>query len=93
MTIPLSYWPGGSFSFFADVYLKTLVVFGFSARRSTTSPPASTVVDLSLLTCRSPDRARELPRGTFSPAPGPTIEADRRYAAPLTGNPNDLALL
>src|SRR5882672_6329345 len=96
MTIPLSYWPGGSFSFFADVYLKTLVVFWIlCATIDDVTRLRRLLWTLSLLTLPLAGTALEnFLGGTFSPGAGPDgLRRIAGYAAPLTGNPNDLALL
>jgi putative inorganic carbon (HCO3(-)) transporter len=95
-TIPFSYWPGGSIAFVLDVYLKTLVVFWILCGTIDDAVRLRRLlVTLSLLTL--PLAATGIANflaGRFAPGSGPEgLKRIAGYAAPLTGNPNDLALL
>lgn len=96
VTLPLSLWPGGSVDFLLDIYVKALVIFWLLG--SVVNTPArlrSAAWVLSLLAVplafsgvwsffSGGFLAEELSRGANR------IEG---YDAPLTGNPNDLALM
>jgi O-antigen ligase len=94
LTLPLSYWPGGSLSFLLDVYFKTLVIFWLLANVTGTRPRLRRAAGCLVL--------MTVPLAAFAVhafATGQFIDADgpvRRIAgvdAPLTQNPNDLALM
>lgn len=96
VTTPLSYWPGGSLSFFFEIYFKALVVFWLLANVVDSVPRLKTVawilsliaVPLSLAAVKS------FFSGGFQ---GETLshglERIHGYGTSLTGNPNDLALM
>src|SRR2546422_4654206 len=90
LTVPMSLRPGGSLSFLFEVYLKTLVVFWLLSNVVNTLTRLRQVVwVLTLMTV--PMAATALDNfisGTF-------LQGSNRivgYEAPLTGNPNGLAL-
>jgi O-antigen ligase len=97
LTIPLSYWPGGSLTFLFTTYVKTLLVFllltqvinSFARLRIVAWGLSLMAVPLAL------GGIKNLITGTFIPATGPVTVESRilGYDAPLTGNPNDLALV
>jgi O-antigen ligase len=91
VTVPLSYWPGGSVSFLIDVYFKTLAVFWLlTCVVNTVSRLRLTFWCLSLMAVPIAMSAvgnflsGEFLRDGVSRIGG--------YDAPLTENPNDLAL-
>lgn len=91
-TIPLSVWPGGSLSFLIGLYLKALVIFWLLAEVVRTLPRLRAVAwGLSLmaiplmLTAIQNYRAGRVVREGAERIVG--------YEAPLTANPNDLALM
>src|SRR2546428_7949047 len=91
LTVPMSLRPGGSLSFLFEVYLKTLVVFWLLSNVVNTLTRLRQVVwVLTVMTV--PMAATALDNfisGTF-------LQGSNRivgYEAPLTGNPNDLALM
>lgn len=89
ITIPMSYWPGGSVSFLLEMYFKTLVIFLLLAH----------VID-SELRLRRVAWALVLMSVPLAVAgidnylSGESVGGGRifGYNAPLTANPNDLAL-
>jgi len=95
LTLPLSYWPGGSVSFLVEIYLKTLAVFWLLAEVVTSVPRLRIAVwGLSLMAVPIALSAlTNLVSGNFIEQGYSSIESRiRGYDAPLTANPNDLAL-
>lgn len=92
-TIPLSYWPGGSASLVLDLYLKSLAVFWLIANTVDTPGRLRALVwALALLTVPlSVTAVRNFAGGVF--IPGAPMDRIVGYDAPLSRNPNDLALL
>ena len=95
-TVPLSFWPGGSVAFLLKFYLKSLAIFWLLSNVVSTLTRLRQVAwALSLMAV--PLAATAV--GNFLSAsflPGLAAQAPRRivgYDAPLTGNPNDLALM
>lgn len=89
MTMPLSYWPGGSLSHLLNIYAKTLVIFWLLSHVVNTLPRLRFVAwSLSLMAVPiAVSAVMNYTSGNFM--------AESRimgYDAPLTGNPNDLAL-
>jgi O-antigen ligase len=95
LMVPFSYWPGGSFSLLLDLYFKSLVIFWLlSVVVDTRRRLRQLVTWLTVLTI--PIGATAIMHfftGTF--VEGGNAEAPRimGYDAPLTANPNDLALV
>lgn len=93
LTVPLSYWPGGSVSFLFDIYFKSLVIFWLLANTLTSAGRIRQVfwalslagVPLAVV------GVRNFLSGLFQPQA--VIERITGYDAPLTANPNDLALM
>jgi len=92
-TIPLSYWPGGSLSFLLESYLKTLAIFVLLANVVTTRRRLALVAwALSLMAVPlAAFGVREYLSGRF--IDGGPVKRILSYEAPLTQNPNDLALM
>ena len=94
VTLPLSYWPGGSASLLFDRFLKTLAIFWLLANAVDTLPRlrrmawglALMAVPLSLTGIRN------FFSGVFIAA-GDPVKRIGGYEAGLTQNPNDLALM
>jgi len=91
LTIPLSYWPGGSVAYFLDFYLKTLMIFWLLINViNTWSRFHYLAWSLTLMS---------IPlalTGVSNYILGVYIEGSTRvdgYSGPLTSNPNDLALM
>ena len=93
VTVPLSEWPGGSLSFLLEMYLKTLAIFWLLSNTVNSRTRLRRIVwGLSLA---------GVPVGTtavhhfLSDAFLPGVQVNRivGYNAPLTENPNDLALM
>jgi putative inorganic carbon (HCO3(-)) transporter len=95
LTIPLSYWPGGSVSYLLNIYAKTLIIFWLLSHVVNTMPRLRFVAwGLSLMSVPLAICAViNLASGNFTEH---GLAADEArilgYDAPLTGNPNDLAL-
>jgi putative inorganic carbon (hco3(-)) transporter len=95
-TIPFSYWPGGSFGLLTDLYLKTLAIFLLIVNVvSTTDRLRKAAWALTLMTIPvAATGIQNFLSGVF--VHGGVDEAVKRiigYEAPLTQNPNDLALV
>jgi putative inorganic carbon (HCO3(-)) transporter len=91
-----SYWPGGSVTFLLDPYFKTLVVFWLlgtvvdtrTRLRVVAWTLSLTVIPLALTGIRN------FLSGAFVPEAAPSaVKRIVGYDAPLTENPNDLALM
>ncbi len=91
LTVPLSYWPGGSLFFLLDFYLKTLAIFWLLGSIVNTVTRLRRVA-WGLSVMGVPLAATAIAHF----ASGAYMEGAHRivgYNAPLTGNPNDLALM
>lgn len=97
LTVPLSYWPGGSVSFLMELYFKSLVVFWLIANVVNTLPRLRAIFwGLSLMTVPLAVTAvSNFVSGDFMSVTPPSASVKRiaGYEAPLTENPNDLALM
>lgn len=93
LTLPWSYWPGGSIAYLLNVYFKTLAVFWLLGHVVTTLPRLRTIVwGLTLMSGPLAITAvRNFLSGAF--APGARVTRIVGYDAPLVLNPNDLALM
>lgn len=96
ITAPFSYWPGGSISFLFDVYLKSVAIFGLLCNTIDSEERLRKVLwTLSLMSLPlAATAAWNFHAGAFMPG-GSTGDVVRiqGYTAPLTTNPNDLALM
>lgn len=94
LTIPLSYWPGGSVAYLTETYLKTLIVFWLLSHVVTTLPRLRQVAwGLSLMTLPIALGAlSQFFSGETRVGPPGSVRI-AGYSAPLTANPNDLALM
>jgi O-antigen ligase len=93
LTVPFSLWPGGSLAFLADTYLKTLAIFWLLPNVVGT-PERLRRVAWALTLMAAPLAAlgiNEFRSGRFVEAGGP-VRRILGHEAPLTQNPNDLAL-
>ena len=103
-TMPLSYWPGGSISFFGELYFKVLVTFWLLSNAVTTGRRIRQIV-LALSLMAVPVAATGVDNyltGTYLRVPGELVAGGLApgelkriagYSSGLAGNPNDLALL
>jgi len=93
VTIPLSYWPGGSISFLFGLYVKSLIIFWLLANVVGTVRRLRLVAwGLSLMAfVVAAFGIANYMSGKF--LPGGMANRIVGYEAPLTSNPNDLALL
>ncbi len=95
LTLPLSFWPGGSIGVLVNVYFKTLIVFWLLSHVVNTLPRLRLMAwGLSLMAVPIALVAlAHLVSGDYIQS-GLAADESRilGYDAPLTGNPNDLAL-
>ncbi len=93
LTVPWSYWPGGSLAFLLDVYLKTLAIFWLLGQVVNTRPRLRLVAwGLALMALPlAVYGIHEYLAGRF--IDGGPVKRILSYDAPLTQNPNDLALM
>jgi O-antigen ligase len=94
ITVPVSRWPGGSLAFLFDTYLKSLVIFWLLANAVTSLQRIRRLV--TLLSVLAVPLAIVAVWNFLSGEFVPGAPAERRivgYDAPLTHNPNDLALM
>jgi O-antigen ligase len=92
MTVPLSYWPGGTVSFLLDEFFKTLAVFLLLSHIIDTVGKLRTLL-LGLVLMGIPLAVTVLinfAAGSFNQFGDRVLLV---YNAPLTANPNDLALM
>jgi O-antigen ligase len=96
VTIPFSKWPGGSFAVFTGIFFKTLVISWLLCNVVTTVTRLRRVFVLLTLVAvpLAATAFHQYASGTFLKG-GPADAATRikGYEAPLTSNPNDLALM
>jgi O-antigen ligase/polysaccharide polymerase Wzy-like membrane protein len=96
LSVPFSYWPGGSLSFLGGFYLKTLAIFWLLSNVvNTTTRLRQVAWGLSLMAVPlALTGFVHFISGVFIPE-GMTVGTKRivGYDAPLTMNPNDLALM
>lgn len=93
LTIPLSYWPGGSVTLLQDLYLKSLALFWLLANL-VDSPERLRSVAMALAAMGVPlavTGVRNYASGAFLDDSG--IKRIEGYSSGLAGNPNDLALV
>jgi O-antigen ligase len=90
VTVPLSYWPGGSVSFLLDTYFKTVAIFWLLANAVDSVDRLRTLA--WSLTAMAVPLALTGVKNFFS---GVLLDKNRilGYDGGLTGNPNDLALM
>ncbi|MGH8414808.1 MAG: O-antigen ligase family protein [Gammaproteobacteria bacterium] len=96
VTVPLSYWPGGSFSFLTSLYLKALIIFWLLSNIVDTLPKLQIIAAaLSLMAVPLALSAvgSFLSGGFFHEELSHGLHRIVGYDAALTGNPNDLALM
>jgi len=92
LTVPWSYWPGGSVAFLLTAYFKTLVIFCLLANVVTTLERLKAIVwGLSLMAAPLAVYGIAQYRSGGFVADG-AMSRIASYEAPLTQNPNDLAL-
>ena len=93
LTVPLSYWPGGSVSFLLNMYFKALTIFWLLSNLVNTLTRLRLVAwGLSLMAVPlAASGVNQYLSGNF--IAGAVVKRIVGYEAPLTGNPNDLALM
>lgn len=90
VTVPMSHWPGGSVAFLLDMYFKTVIVFLLLAHVVDSEPRLRTIawaMTLFAIPLAFTGVSNYL-GGEFAGGNGRILG----YQAPLTTNPNDLAL-
>jgi probable O-glycosylation ligase (exosortase A-associated) len=93
LTVPLSYWPGGSLSILLDMFLKAAVVFFLLAMIVNTAERLRFIAT-TLLLCTVPltiTAVKDYLTGKF--IAGTSVQRIFGYQNGLAANPNDLALL
>jgi len=96
LTLPVSYWPGGSASFLFDIYLKSVAIFWLLCNTVDTETRLRQVLwALSLMSIPLAATAVwNYHTGAFvADASRGGVVRIEGYTAPLTTNPNDLALM
>jgi O-antigen ligase len=94
MTIPLSFWPGGSVARLTDVYIKSVIVFWLLANVITTEERLHRMRTV-LMFCSVPLAGMALKNyanGSFI-ADSDVVTRIIAYDAAMSSNPNDLALM
>jgi len=94
LTLPLSYWPGGSMHVLSDTYLKALVIFWLLANVVTTAQRLRFVAT-TLVLCTVPLAVAALNnfvKGNLM-AGSESVERIVGYQSALASNPNDLAFM
>lgn len=94
MTVPLSFWPGGSIARLTDVYIKSVIVFWLLANVITTQRQLR-ILTAILMICTVPLGATALKNfmnGVFIEDMN-AVARIVAYDGALTSNPNDLALM
>lgn len=92
LTVPFSMWPGGSISYLLDFYLKTLMGFWLLANLVNTLPRLQAMAwGLCLMSVPlALTGVKNYLGGVYFEGGGGRVDG---YTAPLTGNPNDMALM
>jgi hypothetical protein len=93
ITVPWSYWPGGSLAFLVNDYFKTLAIFGLLCNAVGTRSRLRLAIR-GLVVMAVPLSAfgvHEYLAGRFMDTGA--VKRIQSYEAPLTSNPNDLALM
>jgi putative inorganic carbon (hco3(-)) transporter len=94
LTIPLSFWPGGSITTLTDVYIKAVIIFWLLVNVVTTMRRLR-LVAIALMLCTVPLAATGLNNfvsGRFIQEAN-VVARIAGYEAGLSANPNDLALM
>jgi len=95
LTLPLSYWPGGSVNLLLDLYLKSLALFWLLANLVST-PRRLRRVAAGLTLMGVPlafTGLRNYATGAFLADTPAGVRRIEGYSSGLAGNPNDLALV
>ena len=95
ITMPLSFWPGGSIGVLTDLYLKAVIVF-FLIPNIIINASRLRFIALTLVLCTLPlafTSVKNYVTGNFIAGSDPTVQRVYGYKSGLAGNPNDLALM
>ena len=90
LTIPFSFWPGGSLTLFSDIYVKIILIFALMVTTITTPKRLYQVIWLVVIVC-----GYVSVRGIFDYLRGVNLMEGSRLRGALGGfmeNPNDLAM-
>jgi O-antigen ligase len=99
LTLPLSYWPGGSLAELLDIFVKAVAFFWLIGTLVTTTVRLRRFVWALVLTTipLAVTALKNYQTGVFLVTPVPTVQRIAGYnidgGSGLTANPNDLALL
>jgi O-antigen ligase len=94
LTLPLSYWPGGSMSILTDLYIKAVIVFWLLANVVTTARRLR-LLAIVLMFCTillAGTAVKNFATGAFLAESDPVARIVG-YEGMLSSNPNDLALM
>lgn len=94
LTLPLSYWPGGSISILTDLYIKAVIVFWLLANVVTTAYRLR-LLAIVLMSCTiflAGTAVKNFVTGAFLTESG-NVARIIGYEGMLSSNPNDLALM
>ena len=94
MTIPVSYWPGGSVATLTDIYIKAVIVFWLLANVITTESRLRLLRTILIL-CTVPlavTAVKNFMTGSFIPD-NEAVSRITGYGQGLSANPNDLAFV
>jgi len=94
-TLPFSLWPGGSLALMTGIYFKSLALFGLNVNLVTTAKRLRGVAWLFALAGipLALTAMRHAAQGQFTGGGDEAVPRIAGYEAPLTANPNDLALM
>jgi probable O-glycosylation ligase (exosortase A-associated) len=92
VTLPLSYWPGGTASFLLDTYLKVVALFWLLANAVDTVPRLRRVA-WALTVMAVPLALTGIKNFLSGEFIGGAVRRIAGYEAGLTANPNDLAIM
>jgi putative inorganic carbon (hco3(-)) transporter len=94
VTVPLSYWPGGSISLLMSTYFKTVAVFWLLANAVDSLPRLRTLAWglTAIAVLLALTGVKNFVSGVFLPSDVP-VKRILGYEGGLTANPNDLALM
>jgi probable O-glycosylation ligase (exosortase A-associated) len=95
LSVPMSYWPGGGWSLLLDLYFKTLVVFWLLSETVRTRMRLRRAAwGLALMSVPlAATGVQNYRSGSFVREGSQAVQRITGYEAPLTSNPNDLALV
>ncbi|HZN04930.1 MAG TPA: O-antigen ligase family protein [Candidatus Polarisedimenticolia bacterium] len=95
VTVPFSLWPGGSLALMTGIFFKSLALFGLNANLVTTARRLKVLAWLFALAGvpLALTAMRHAAEGRLAGGSGEAVKRIAGYEAPLTANPNDMALM